>query len=139
METKCFAQKKCFEQNMILNWKFIYLIKKNLSRLMGISTLKPVSTNIENWRRNRRKSVEKPRKNRMNLKKKALTRIIFNQILFSIKIPIQRKMRFRRYCICSEILTKNIMRKFLFFKGFSSISLPVFNISKNSFQRLNSI
>ena len=54
---------------------------------------------------------------KINLKK-TLTRVFFNYILFLIKIPPIAKIRFRIYCICFEILSTNIKRKFLFFKGF---------------------
>ena len=46
-----------------------------------------------------------------------------NQLNFQLKYQSIAKIHLRKYCICSQILTKkNIMRTFLCFKCFSSIS-----------------
>ena len=58
---------------------------------------------------------------------------------FQLKNEPIAKMRFRKYCVRSEILTKNIMIKSFFFNGFSEIFQWVFNISKHGFQCWNSL
>ena len=59
------------------------------TRLMGIPALTPVSRNIENSRRNRRKTIEKTFQNLLCL------------IKFSFQIKYQpiAKLCFRKYCI----------------------------------------
>ena len=52
------------------------------------------------------------------------------QFYFRLKYQSIIKISFRKEWVCSEILTKRIMRKFLFFKGCSRISQWVFNILK---------
>ena len=79
-----------------------------LSRLMLNSTLKSVLRNIGNSLRNQEKSFKITNKNEFKQKKYFFK---FNSIINKKKI----------LCIFRDI-DKNIMRKFLFFKGFSSIS-----------------
>ena len=74
-----------------------------LSRLVGISALKPVSRNIGNSQRNRRKTVEKLRN-----KKEIVFFFKFNSIFN--KLPT--------YCQIAIGCQTKLMRKFLFFTVF---------------------
>ena len=117
-------------------FRFIpFLLKKSA---LALYFMKPFSRNIRNSRRNRRKTVEKSRKNEVE---KYLTRFFKIKFYFWLKYQPFTKMRFQKYCLYFEILRywlKNKMRKFWLFDGLSSISPGFFNISKNGFQRWNS-
>ena len=62
----------------------------------------------------------------------------FNKNLFKLNLIFNKNTKLSQKCVFENIvyvlwrLTKSILRKFLFFNGFSSISQWVFNISKKN-------
>ena len=83
---------------------------------MGISALKPVLGNIGNSQRNRRKNVETLRQKRSEYEKKNME--CFNLILFLVKKRTYRKYTISIIFSLFRDIDKNIMRKFLFSRGF---------------------
>ena len=89
-----------------------YYMHTILLRLMGISAQKPVL--LENSRRNRptKTSWKITQKNISEFEKTTLRDSFLFKLNFNWNQPIA-KLRFRKYCIRFEILTKSVFRLFL--------------------------